>query len=140
MLRFFATLFFGFFTFVLSAFGQSDWTTFYSNSIVSIEYRYDDCHRPEDGIHKQNIHLKFTNLSNKSVTVGYQKSTSYNNIPAAKPGAENTFTISLKPREVLEGNCGLKDKRLYIFVKMLDGTSQSVLTAFDLVNITVTQQ
>ncbi len=120
-------------------FAQTDWTSFYNDNVVSIEYRYDDCHRPADGIHNQNINLKFTNLTQGKVSVSYHKSTSYNNKPAAQPGAENTFTVSLKPGEVLEGICGLKDKRLSIFVKMLDGTSQSVLTAFDLVNITVSQ-
>lgn len=139
MLKTLFSLCIGVFVTAFSAMGQNDWASFYNDNIVAIEYRYDDCHRVDDGIHKQNIHLKFTNLTQGKVSVNYQKSTSYNNKPAAQPGAENTFTVSLKPGEVLEGSCGLKDKRLYIFVKMLDGTSQSVLSAFDLVNITVTQ-
>lgn len=140
MLRIFTALFLGVFAFAFNASGQNDWATFYNDNVVSIDYRYDDCHRPEDGIHKQNVHLKFSNLTNQRVVVSYQKSTSYNNKPAATSGAENTFTVTLKPGEILEGSCGLKDKRLYIFVKMLDGTSSSVLTAFDLVNINVTQE
>jgi len=64
----------------------------------------------------------------------------YNGKPAAEPTPENTFAVTLKPGEILEGNCGLKDKKLYIFVKMLDGTSKSVMTAFDLVNIKVSQK
>lgn len=140
MFRILTTLIIGVFAIANSALAQNDWTTFYNDYVVAIEYRYDDCHRPQDGVHKQNIHLKLTNFTNSSVVVSYQKSTSYNNKPAAAPSAENTFTVTLKPGEVLEGSCGLKDKRLSIFVKMLDGTSQSVLTQFDLVNITVTQE
>ncbi|CAN5355966.1 hypothetical protein BH09BAC1_BH09BAC1_30650 [soil metagenome] len=125
--------------FTFSAFAQGDWTDFYKDQIATIQYRYMDCHRPEDGIHRQEILLRFANLTQKAVTITYHKQISYNNNPANQPSAENTFTVTLKPGEVLEGSCGLKDKRLYIFVKMLDGTSQSVLTAFDLVNIKVTQ-
>ena len=139
MFRLLTTLIVGVIAIANTALAQNDWTTLYNDNIAKIEYRYDDCHRPEDGVHKQNIHLKFTNHTNRTVVVSYQKSTSYNNKPAATPGAENTFAVTLKPGEVLEGSCGLKDKRLYIFVKMLDGTSQSVMTAFKLLNIQVSQ-
>lgn len=125
--------------FTLQTFAQSDWTEYHKDNSATIEYRYFDCHRPEDGMHKQEIYLRFTNLTQNTVTISYQKQAIYNNKPAGAPSAENTFTVTLMPGEVLEGSCGLKDKRLYIFVKMLDGTSQSVLTAFDLVNLKVTQ-
>jgi hypothetical protein len=139
MLKLLFTLFLGVFATAFSAFGQGDWTSLFNNQNVSIEYRYDDCHRPEDGIHKQNVHLKFTNLTGSTQLVSYQKKVSYNNKPAAATSAENTFTITLKPGEVMEGSCSLKDNRLAIFVKMLDGTSQSVMSSFELVNVKVTQ-
>ncbi len=118
---------------------QTNWKNYYDDQIATIEYRYFDCHRPEVGIHTQDIYLRFTNHTQATITISYHKQIAYNNKPANAPSAENTFVVTLKPGEVLEGSCGLKDKRLYIFVKMLDGTSQSVLTAFDLVNIKVTQ-
>lgn len=122
------------------AFAQSDWTNYYEDAAASIDYKYQDCHRPEDGIFKQEIHLRLSNLTQSAVTISYQKKTAYNGKPAPEPGPENTFTVTLRPGEVLEGDCLLKNKGLYIFVKMLDGTSKSVLTAFDLVNIKVSQK
>lgn len=139
MLKLLFTLSLGIFATAYSAFGQSEWTSLFKDQKISIEYTYDDCHRPADGIHKQNVHLRFTNLTASAQNISYQKKVSYNNKPAADPGVENTFTVTLKPGEVLEGSCSQKDNRLAIFVKMLDGTSQSVMTAFELVNIKVTQ-
>jgi hypothetical protein len=139
MLKLLLTLYIGVFATAFAAFGQGDWTSLHNDGKVAIEYRYSDCHRPEDGIHKQNVHFRFTNLTAATQQISYQKKVSYNNKPAAAPSAENTFAVTLKPAEVLEGSCSLKDNRLAIFVKMLDGTSQSVMTSFELVNIKVTQ-
>jgi hypothetical protein len=139
MLKLLLTLSLGVLATAFAAFGQGDWTSLFKDQKVSIDYKYNDCHRPEDGIHKQNVHLRFTNLTGSSQQISYQKKVSYNNKPAAAPSPENTFTITLKPGEVMEGSCSLKDNRLAIFVKMLDGTSQSVMSSFELVNIKVTQ-
>ena len=139
MLKILPLVLFGVLFFSFTTFAQGEWTTYYTDKQVTIQYKYNDCHRPEDGIHKQEVHLKFSNLTNETIAVKYQKQASYNNKPAVSNGNENTYTVTLKPGEVLEGNCGLKDKRLYIFAKMLDGTSQSVLTDFKLANIQITQ-
>lgn len=135
MFKVLSALFVGVFVTAITAFGQTEWTSYYQDKSLVIEYRYNDCNRPADGIYKQEIYLRFSNKTTSQLVVNYQKKLSYNNKPVANTGPENTFALTLKPGEVLEGSCGLKDKRLYIFVKMLDGTSQSVLTAFELVNI-----
>lgn len=116
---------------------QHEWATYYEDSSLSIKYLYRDCYDVANGINMQKILLSYTNKTQQSIEVTFQRKFAYNNTPASEPTDENTFILTLKPGEVLEGSCDLKDKRFYFFVKMLDGTSQSVLSSFEIVNIKV---
>lgn len=118
-----------------SAQAQTEWTSYYKDKLVNIDYRHADCNRPEDGMYKEEIFLRFTNLTTQTVTVTYQRALAYNDNELTVPAAENTFSLTLAPGETLEGKCGQKDKRFFIFVKMLDNTSKSILTDFKLLNI-----
>jgi hypothetical protein len=125
--------------FSFSAQGQSEWTNYYKDKLAVIDYHYADCHQPEKGIEKQEVYLRFKNLTQQTITITYQKQAEYNGKAAGVPDEGNMFTVNLKPGEVIEGHCGMRDKRLYLFVKMLDGSSGTQLTSFKLLNIKVSR-
>lgn len=120
--------------FSTSLFAADDWTNYYTDNLVTIQYKYADCHDEHNGIHQQNVWFRFINKSAKSLQLTFSKELSYSNQPVST--TDLAYKVQLAPNESKEGSCNAKDKSLYIFSKHLNmqGTE---LKSFDLKNIEV---
>ncbi len=120
--------------FSLSSFAADNWTTYYNNNLISIQYKKADCHDEHNGIHQQKLWLRFSNESDSSIALTFSKKLTYTNRPATT--TDVTYKVLLAPHETKEGDCNTKDNSLYIFSKQLN-IQGSELKSFDLKNIEV---
>ncbi len=133
----FTTLFFVALISKISA--QDAWKNHSRTAELEINYRYAECHDDANGIHKSLVLLQFVNLTNKQLSVSYNKQAWYNDVCK---GCENTpeslMGIRLAPNETKIGSCEDKQtKALYIFDKMLH-VKANTLQKFELGNIQIT--
>ncbi len=118
---------------------QDAWKNHSRTAELEINYRYEECHDVVNGTHKSIVMLQFVNLTNKQLSVSYNKHAWYNDICK---GCENTpesrMGIRLAPNETKAGSCADKQtKALYIFDKMLN-VKANTLQKFELANIQIT--
>jgi hypothetical protein len=115
------------------------WTNYHSSREVEINYQKAECHDIANGVHKQVMLLQFVNLTNKKLSVSFNKQMWYNGkCTGCDNPPEQHFTITLNPQQTLAGSCADKrDKSLYVVNKMLNRTSTSALTKFELSNIQI---
>lgn len=118
----------------------SPWRLKEDNASVAIYEQKMDCNDIKNGTNKEYVFLKLQNKTSSKITVSYAMSLSYNNTCYTCSNLdEYTFTFTLNPNQELSGNCSNKEG-LSIFSKMLDGTSNSKLTNFEIKNIVIKNQ
>lgn len=119
------------------AFAGDDWKSYFKNNEVEILYRKADCNDDANGIHQQKILLKVVNLQNKKVEVFYTKELNFSKADATASAPDvREFSVTLEPNATVEGDCKVRDNRLFIFSKHLN-FSGTELKKFDLKNISV---
>jgi len=130
------------FTLLVSAFIESKaqgWTNYYSSREVDINYQSEDCHDIANGVHKKIVLLQFVNLTNKKLSVSFNKQMWYNGkCTGCDNPPEQHFTVILNPQQTLTGSCADKrNKSLYVVDRMLNRTNTTALTKFELSNIQI---
>jgi len=117
-----------------------NWTTLMVQNQLSIDYIATECD-PGIGYKKENIHLRFTNLSTETIQITWHAILEYSGeCKTCDYPEEYSYELVLKPNEVLEGDCRINyDNRLVIFSKYLDEkyTGKSQLTDFELRSLTI---
>ncbi len=115
------------------------WTNYHNGREVEINYQKAECHDIANGIHKKIVLLQFVNLTNKKLSVSFNKQMWYNGkCTGCDNPPEQHFTVVLNPQQTLEGSCADKrNKSLYIVDKMLNGSGSSSLSKFELSDIQI---
>jgi len=114
-------------------------TIYFENNQIRITQQIEECHDEANGTHRQYIFLQFENLTDKSIAVSFKKELWYNEqcTTCEKNSAEHLMNISLASKETKVGNCEKRETAYSVFSKMLDKTTNSALTKFELKNIQV---
>lgn len=115
---------------------SQNWTAYYSDSKIQIDFAkvnyFDDKH----GINHKRIVFQYTNKTNQELEINFSRIHVYDQ-QALTSSPEREFSIILAANETSsysEGN--KKDKTYYIFKKDDNNFIHKKLTSFDLVNIT----
>lgn len=121
---------FGLFLYPAINFSQN-WVTYSSDSKLKIEYKYSNCNDKTNGIYKENILFKYTNLTQTVIEADISISAIYSNNGKEYESKGDTpqYKIELNPNEIIEGNCSDKKRPLVILSKILN-TEASVLKNF----------
>ena len=120
-----------------------EWTVYKEIPSVRIEYRFQECNSKEVmGYHNTNVvFFRFTNLTRKKIELTWISELYFNGECANcknQDHPEYHRSLTLKPREVIEGNPDFRDDNLSIpsnFIKKVEGMSDSKLTDFKFVNL-----
>ena len=126
----------------------SNWTTYYSDSEIKIEYQYTNCEYPER-FNQEFVILKITNLTNSDINVRWYNESWYDKkcINCSNEKSDEAFSkVYLKANEEVLGNC-IDQNSLRIFSKFSDkienmpGIKKIVkLTKFELKNINISYE
>ena len=126
----------------------SNWTTYYSDSEVKIEYQYTNCEYPER-FNQEFVILKITNLTNNDINVSWYNESWYDKkcLNCSDEKSDEAFNkVYLKANEEVLGNC-FDQNSLRIFSKFSDkienmpGIKKIVkLTKFELKNINISYE
>lgn len=126
----------------------SNWTTYYSDSEIKIEYQYTNCEYPER-FNQEFVILKITNLTNNVINVSWYNESWYDKkcINCSDEKSDEAFNkVYLKANEEVLGNC-IDQNSLRIFSKFSDkienmpGIKKIVkLTKFELKNINISYE
>ena len=126
----------------------SNWTTYYSDSEIKIEYQYTNCEYPER-FNQEFVILKITNLTNNDINVSWYNESWYDKkcINCSDEKSDEAFNkVYLKANEKVLGNC-IDQNSLRIFSKFSDkienmpGIKKIVkLTKFELKNINISYE
>lgn len=115
---------------------SADWTTYFKNEKVEIQFQYADCHDVHNGLHQQKVFLRFINLSNQKEEVSFTKELTFSNGKTSNADSK-TFIVQLNVNEEKTGECSNKeDNALFLFSKQLNFNSTE-LRKFELKNISV---
>ena len=125
-----------------------NWTTYYSDSEVKIEYQYTNCEYPER-FNQEFVILKITNLTNNDINVSWYNESWYDKkcINCSDEKSDEDFNkVYLNANEEVLGNC-IDQNSLRIFSKFSDkienmpGIKKIVkLTKFELKNINISYE
>ena len=126
-------IFLGLFLLSSMSFSQS-WKEYSSDENLKIEYQYSYCNDDKNDIHQEKIFFRYTNMTENTLEVNESISATYtsNGKELQTKGDVPELIITLKPHEVIEGNCLDKNKTLVLFSKMLN------IEASKLKNFTIT--
>ncbi|TVR80266.1 MAG: hypothetical protein EA412_04975 [Chitinophagaceae bacterium] len=118
----------------------SDWTMYYEDGNIQIDYKKVDCDVPSSSFHNIYNYLRVENLTASSLSLTFHKLTWYNgSCSSCIPNDENKYTIELNPGEIKTGQCERNpESSLQIFHSMIKPENHSVLTKFELKNIKTT--
>ena len=126
----------------------SNWTTYYSDNEIKIEYQYTNCEYPER-FNQEFVILKITNLTNNDINVSWYNESWYDKkcINCSDEKSDEAFNkVYLKANEKVLGNC-IDQNSLRIFSKFSDkienmpGIKKIVkLTKFELKNINISYE
>ncbi len=132
---FLVTLFFT----VLNIQAKEPHSVYFENNQIRITQQTEDCHDEANGTHRQYIFLRFENLTDKPLAVSFKKELWYNEqcTTCEKTSDEHLMKVSLAPKEIIAGSCEKSERAFSVFSKMLDKTTNSTLTKFELKNIQV---
>jgi len=123
----------------------NNWTSYYSDNEVKIEYQYTDCQYLES-FNQEFVILKITNLTNKQINISWNNESWYDkkciNCNDDKDG-ESFNEVLINANQVVVGDCSTQNS-LRIFSKFCDkledmpGINRIVkLTKFKLQNINI---
>lgn len=120
-----------------AAFAQeaNQWSTYYADQQVQISTQYSDCHYPEKGVHNRYLLLKIENLTAEPLSVSYQLNRAYNG-NALTPD-KSAFSFTINGQSAIEASCHNLKSGLHLFSKMLANETQSVLSGFELTQLTI---
>jgi hypothetical protein len=112
---------------------------YFENNQIRITQYAEDCHDEANGTHRQYIFLQFENLIDKPIAVSFKKELWYNEqcTTCEKKSAEHLMSVSLLAKETKTGSCEKREPAFSVFSKMLDKTTNSSLTTFELKNIQI---
>lgn len=134
MLKYFIS--FTLFIFCHFCFAQkNEWKPYYNDEYVDIYFTYADCHNPKEGTHHENVLLRIVNRTNADVEVAYNLKRFYN-------GKETisdipNYSFKLAGSETKESSCENLIQGLFVFSKMLNTKPASILTSFELHNLSI---
>jgi hypothetical protein len=128
-----------FLLFSISIIAKESSKVYFENNQVRVTQQTENCHDESNGTHRQYIFLQFENLSDKPITVSFKKELWYNEqcTTCGKKSDEYEMSISLDAKEKKISSCEKRERAFSVFSKMLDNTSNSVLTKFELKDIQV---
>jgi hypothetical protein len=126
----------------------SNWTTYYSDNDVKIEYQYTNCEY-SDRFNQEFVILKMTNLTNHSLSISWDNESWYDkkciNCSENKTD-EASNKVFITANQIVSGDCDIQDN-LRIFSKFSDriedmpGIKKIVeLTKFKLKNINISHE
>ena len=117
----------------------AEWQPYLENDKVLVEVKKSDCIFKSDGIAQRWILFRFTNKTSAAVQLNYEYDLYYNEICKTCGSDEYYTTISMAPKEVIEGECNIHNNRYYKYamVEFLDMKRNKKLTGFHLNNLSV---
>lgn len=115
---------------------NNEWTTYYQNEQLEIQFKKADCHDNSNGIHQEKILVKYVNKTNEKLNVSFSRKAVYSNSTTNSSGNENQHQVTLQPNETKTGTCSDRDKTLAVFSKHLD-IKAGELKSIDFENITI---
>jgi len=112
-----------------------NWTSLISNDLVDINYRYEICDLPSEGMRNEYLYIQVINRVNEEVVVEWDSEYWYNGncIGCDSEGSEHHQRLVLLPNETIEGSCAnFRNQSLVILSKMLHIDSNTELTDFNI--------
>ena len=136
-----------FFTLIISFFLLSnshqldEWNNYYQSDEFIISSKSFQCIDEINGTDHNYILFRFENKTDEEITISYKQELWYDNQCAncESSSAEHIKTITLRPKEIIEGDCTSKSN-LKIFQNMPSGLTKRALTKFELKDIHSTSQ
>ncbi len=116
---------------------NTNWKIEFQNSEIIIESAVVNLTQTKDGISHEIVIFRYTNLSQKNISLSFNRSSYYGNVCYGCNGKESQFKLDLKPSQALEYKEGEKNKTFYLFSKDLKGTIKKELSKFEITNIVV---
>lgn len=118
---------------------QKEWTVYHEDDLVSIYVKYSDCSDPANGIYPEYLLFKVENKTTQPVKVSWNWAFSYDGrVMSNGASEEEHVTLNLPGFASEEASCGGNDsKRLRLYVQDVHLNSNSVLTTFDFMNLSV---
>lgn len=116
-----------------------EWLSYFQNDSIEIDYYYSNCNLASEGMFKEEVYLKFTNLTTQSVTISWDLVLKYGTkcFNCNLDNSEMHHSLTLNPQSSIEGSCNsVSDNALKIFSKYLDLENKLVLTEFEIKNLT----
>jgi len=115
-----------------------NWKIEFQNNEIKVESAIVKLVQPQDGITHEIVIFRYTNLTQKNISLSFNRSSYYGNVCYGCEGKESQFKLDLKPLETIEYKEGERNKTFYLFSKDLKGTIKKELSKFEIINI-VTQ-
>ena len=116
---------------------HKNWKIEFQNSEIKVESAVINSTQPKDGISHELVIFRYTNLTQKNISLSFTRRSYYGNVCFGCDGKEPQFKIELKPGQSLEYSEGERNKLFYLFSKDLKGTIKKQLSKFEITNIVV---
>ena len=136
------------FSMISYAEAPNNWTTYYSDNDVKIEYQYTNCEY-SDRFNQEFVILKMTNLTNNNLSISWVNESWYDKkcINCSENRTDEALNkVSIPANQLVAGDCDIQDN-LRIFSKFSDriedmpGIKKIVkLTKFKLKNINISYE
>ena len=120
------------------SFAQKEWTIYKSINGVNIYTKDANCFFKDGSNMNQNVILfKLENTNNKEITIEWDLRVWYNDKEAINNVAsgENHIKFTIRANSILQGDCSLKVRNLYLYKKYLDFEKSQEMTKFVLENL-----
>lgn len=118
----------------VNTYSQSNsWQFHKEKDNVQIFYNYTECRDASQGIHQEQVLLRFKNNNNYAVTVKWQLEAWYENKCSTCGLDEYKFELKIPAGEGISGECNIySDSKLRIFSKFLDFDAPVSLEKFNI--------
>ena len=115
-----------------------EWQLYSELNGVQIYYKNVECNDVHNGIYAEYVYLQLVNTTSVAMSVSWDEEIWRDNkcFSCGKNPAEFHKEITIEPGDIIEPGCKTK-RDLKIFVKFLNNISSSVLTKFELNNLTI---
>lgn len=122
-------------TISLPAGQESTWKTEYLDPQLMIESSVIVYEDPASGIKHERVIFRYTNMTNKQMTVSFERTLTYDGVCYGCDKPEKRFVVELAPSEVKQYSKENRDKTFYIFSKDIKNTIQKKLDNYHIVKI-----
>jgi hypothetical protein len=120
---------------------KKEWKLLMEKNGVQVYYTYENTNDVINGIHEENAVLKLVNTTDKNLVIDWDLKIWYNEscVNCDKNEAEHHFSIQLNAGETKKGSYETRNinRSLIIFSKFLNMENKSVLTKFELQNLSI---